>query len=186
MPFCSDHFPGQYGRLCSMLSTSFFWLSPAADRPHQNEESTFNIWATVPLADLSYIIYSFLLDQLELKTSGWMLNSCSDICNCFLLFVQLTVQGISSLADIKVFWNPPIFSSTHRFYFFLNIIIIIIIIMLCCQNGYPWPSLDFSLSFIASSRSSGLHPVSSQSCCMYVRAGRPAFARQYVGIHRST
>ena len=44
----------------------------------------------------------------------------------------------------------------------------------------------FSLSFIASSRSSGLHPVSSQSCCMYVRAGRPAFARPYVGIHRST
>ena len=37
-------------------------------------------------------------------------------------------------------------------------------------------SRHFSLSFIASSRSSGLH-----SCCMYVRAGRPAFARPYVG-----
>ena len=34
-------------------------------------------------------------------------------------------------------------------------------------------------------RSSGLHPVSSQSCSMYVRAGRPAFARPYVGVHRS-
>ena len=44
----------------------------------------------------------------------------------------------------------------------------------------------FSLSFIASGRSSGLHPVSSHSCCMYVRAGRPAFARPYVGVHRST
>ena len=44
----------------------------------------------------------------------------------------------------------------------------------------------FSLSFIASGRSSGLHPVSSHSCCMYVRAGRPAFARAYVGVHRST
>ena len=43
-----------------------------------------------------------------------------------------------------------------------------------------------SLSFIPSGRSSGLHPVSSQSCCMYVRAGRPAFARPYVGVHRST
>ena len=31
-----------------------------------------------------------------------------------------------------------------------------------------------------------LHPVSSHSCCMYVRAGRPAFARPYVGVHRST
>ena len=46
-------------------------------------------------------------------------------------------------------------------------------------------SLHFSLSFIASSRSSGLHPVSSQSCSMYVRAGRPAFARPYVGVHRN-
>ena len=44
----------------------------------------------------------------------------------------------------------------------------------------------FSLSFIASGRSSGLHPVSPQSCCMYAPAGRPVFARPYVGIHRST
>ena len=44
----------------------------------------------------------------------------------------------------------------------------------------------FSLSFIASGWSSGLHPVSSHSCCMYVRTGRPAFARPYVGVHRST
>ena len=47
-------------------------------------------------------------------------------------------------------------------------------------------SRHFSLSFIASGRSSGLHPVSSHSCCMYVRAGRPAFARRYVGVNRST
>ena len=43
-----------------------------------------------------------------------------------------------------------------------------------------------SLSFIVPGRSSGLHPVSSYSCWMYVRAGRPAFARPYVGVHRST
>ena len=43
-----------------------------------------------------------------------------------------------------------------------------------------------SLSFIAPGRSSGLHFVSSHSCCMYVRAGRPAFARPYVGVHSST
>ena len=35
-------------------------------------------------------------------------------------------------------------------------------------------SHHFSLSFIASGRSSGPHPVSSHSCWMYVRAGRPA------------
>ena len=44
----------------------------------------------------------------------------------------------------------------------------------------------FSLSFIASGRSSGLHPVSSHSCWMHVRAGRPASARPYVGVYRST
>ena len=47
-------------------------------------------------------------------------------------------------------------------------------------------SRHFSLSFIASGRSSRLHPVSAQSCFMYVRAGRPAFAGPYAGIHRST
>ena len=43
-----------------------------------------------------------------------------------------------------------------------------------------------SLSFIALGRSSGQHTVSSHSCWMYVRAGRPAFARPYVGVHKST
>ena len=40
-------------------------------------------------------------------------------------------------------------------------------------------SRHFSLSFIASGRFSEIHPVSSYSYCMYVRAGRPAFARPY-------
>ena len=43
-----------------------------------------------------------------------------------------------------------------------------------------------SLSFIASGRSSGLHPVSTQSCCMLVRAGHTAFAWPCEGVHRST
>ena len=47
-------------------------------------------------------------------------------------------------------------------------------------------SRHFSLSFIASGRSSGPHPVSSLSCCMYVRAGHPAFPWPYAGVHRST
>ena len=47
-------------------------------------------------------------------------------------------------------------------------------------------SRHFSLSFIVSGRSSELHPVSSHICCMYVRVGRPAFARPYVRVHRST
>ena len=47
-------------------------------------------------------------------------------------------------------------------------------------------SRHFSLSLIASSGSSELHPVSSHSYCMCVRAGRLAFTRPYVGFHRST
>ena len=47
-------------------------------------------------------------------------------------------------------------------------------------------SRHFSLSFNALGRSSGQHPVSSHSCWMYVRAGRPAFARPCVGVHKST
>ena len=47
-------------------------------------------------------------------------------------------------------------------------------------------SRHFFLLFLISSRSSGLHPISSQSCCMYVRAGHPAFAQPYVRVHRST
>ena len=47
-------------------------------------------------------------------------------------------------------------------------------------------SNHFSLSFIAPGRFSGQHPVSSHSCWMYVRAGRPAFARPCVGVHEST
>ena len=47
-------------------------------------------------------------------------------------------------------------------------------------------SRHFSLSFIVSGMSSRLHPVYSHSCCMYVRAGRPAFARPYVGVHMSS
>ena len=43
-----------------------------------------------------------------------------------------------------------------------------------------------SLSSIASGMSSGLHPVSAQSCCIYVRAGCPDFARPCEGVHRST
>ncbi len=47
-------------------------------------------------------------------------------------------------------------------------------------------SRHFPLSFIASGRSSGLHPVSSHSCCMYVLPGPPAFARPCAVVHRST
>ena len=43
----------------------------------------------------------------------------------------------------------------------------------------------FSQSFIAFGRSSRLHPVKAQSYCMYVLAGRPAFARLFQTIQFS-
>ena len=55
-----------------------------------------------------------------------------------------------------------------------------------CRAGstdIPELSHHFSLSFIDSGRSSGQHPLSSHICWMYVRAGRPAFARPCVGVH---
>ena len=55
-----------------------------------------------------------------------------------------------------------------------------------CRAASTDITRHFSLSLIASGRSSGLHPVSSHSCSMYVRAGRPAFAWPYAGVHRST
>ena len=55
-----------------------------------------------------------------------------------------------------------------------------------CRAARTDLSRHFFLSFIASGRSSRLHLVSSHRCCMYVRAGLPAFARPYAGVHSST
>ena len=65
------------------------------------------------------------------------------------------------------------------------ILLFIIIIVLVARISLTL-SRHFSLSFITSGRSSGLHPVTSYICRMYVRAGRPAFAWPYVGVHKST
>ena len=90
---------------------------------------------------------------------------------------------------INVFIYIYIYMHTNIYiYIYMNIYMYIIIIILSCH--LPRISLTLarhlSLSFIASGGSSGLHPVSSQSCCMLFRAGHPAFARPCEGIHRST
>ena len=56
----------------------------------------------------------------------------------------------------------------------INVKLGVIIIINMCRH--------FSLSFIASGRSSGIHPVSTHSYCMYVQAGRSAFAWPYAGV----
>ena len=97
-------------------------------------------------------------------------------------------------------WHPPTYTRTHTH---IYIYICVCVCACVCQvasdiyhhhhhHVVPLARISltlsryFSLLFIASGRSSGLHPVSSESCCMYARAGRPAFARPYVGVHRST
>ena len=119
IPFCSDDFSRQYKRWCKRVLSLF--LINSSSRPSSTWGEHIQFLDRCFLGNHFFIIYSFLLDQLILEASNWMFNSCSNICNCFLRFVQLTVQGISSLADIKVFGTHSIFSSTHLFYFFLNI-----------------------------------------------------------------
>ena len=51
-----------------------------------------------------------------------------------------------------------------------------------CQSS----SRHSSLSPIASGKSSRRHPVSVQSCCWYVPAGRPTLARLCEGVHWRT
>ena len=56
----------------------------------------------------------------------------------------------------------------------------------CRAASTDIPDLLAPLFPIVHGMSSGLHPVSLHSCYMYILAGRPAFARPYVGVHRST
>ena len=75
----------------------------------------------------------------------------------------------------SLFWDDNIYIYHHHHY---HIALVARISLTLSRHS--------SLSFIALGRSSGQHPVSSHSCWMYVRAGRPAFARPCVGIHKST
>ena len=89
---------------------------------------------------------------------------------------RLTFVIISSLLDFFVFRLSPIYNI--YIYHHHHIVLAARISLTLSRHS--------SLSFIALGRSSGQQPVSSHSCWMYVRAGRPAFARPCVGIHKST
>ena len=95
--------------------------------------------------------------------------------------------GAMAMMGCSTFPKTPA-SLLQKFILLLQIFpFVIIIIISCRRHGYPWPSLATSpYRSSPPCRSSRPHPVSSHSCCMYVRAGLPAFARPYVGVHRST
>ena len=128
-------------------------------------------WTTLTYMCVCVYIYDFLY-----------------IFNCMKAYIIVISQILSTLQIIShlICHQPSKWDSDNQhcynIYIYIYIhththtYIIIIIIMSCPARISLTLSRHFSLSFIASGRSSGLHPVSSQSCCMYVRAGRPAFA----------
>ena len=68
----------------------------AAEQTNFNMRRVHSIFGPLFSLDHSFIIYSFLQDQLALEASSWMFYSCSNIRNCFLPLVRLTEQGFFS------------------------------------------------------------------------------------------
>ena len=109
-------------------------------------------------------------------------------------FFPYKVQNmvLALIINIFIYRNPLIYSQiesfpTHLLWIFFIIYIYIYISSSSCHAV----SMDISdplspplLSSIAFGRSTELHLVSAQSCCMYVQAGCPAFARHCKGVHR--
>ena len=93
-----------------------------------------------------------------------------------LKFVSL--KNIGKLFLIYVRMNMSMFSFRYNFHHLHHVALVAQISLTLSRHS--------SLSLIALGRSSGKHPVSSHSCWIYVRAGRPAFARPCVGVHKST
>ena len=106
---------------------------------------------------------------------------CVCVCVCVVLYIYIYIK-------------PHTHTHIYIYMVFKFIYIYIYIYMICIHHHHIalgarislTLSRHSSLSFIALGRSSGQHSVSSHSCGMYVRAGRPAFARPCVGVHKST
>ena len=81
---------------CANALSASSSLILAAEQTNINMRRAHSIFGPLFSLDHSFIIDSFLLDQLVPEASSWMLNSCSNICNCFFPFVRLTVQGFLS------------------------------------------------------------------------------------------
>ena len=104
------------------LSLSFSFIL-AEEQININMRRAHSIFGPLfSLENHSFIIYSFLLDQLILEASSWMLYPCSNICNCFLPFVQLTQYRVIFQAGIKVFGTHQYSRRLICFTPFLNII----------------------------------------------------------------
>ena len=97
---------------------------------------------------------------------------CMCVCVCVCVCVCIAVYDLAGVREIFM----SIFHYHHHHH---NHVVPLARISLAL-------SPHLSLSVIASGRSSGLHPVSSHSCHMFVRAGRPALLghmRGSIGVH---
>ena len=89
-------FPGSIRGRANALSLSSS-LILAAEQTNVNMRRANPIFGPLfSQENHSFIIYSFLLDQLVLESPSWMLYSGFNIRNCFLPIVRLTVQGYLS------------------------------------------------------------------------------------------
>ena len=122
--------------------------------------------------------------QCTLKYGSW--NSASWVDTLFIKTEKLQCRLCFSIN--LSFYDYPVINFSLYIYIYIYIYMYNIYYHLVVPLARISLTLShhFSLSFIASGWSSGLHPVCSHSCWMYVRAGRPALARPYVGVHRST
>ena len=123
---------------------------------------------------------------------------CVCVCVCVCLCTPLSIEFFLCIHvyQINCFFTSPnqllfyflcislsfslSLSISQNIYIYIYIYIYIII-MSCLQHGYPWPSLATSPYY--SSPPAGLQ---GYIVCPHIVAGRPAFARPYVAVHRST
>ena len=143
------------------------------------------------LADLNNaVVWMVSTRPLVSKSSSTCTNTLVSLQNA-----SITMGITDNFVFQRFFLNPlsryryqSLFSASFSFTLWSAGTIIIIIIMSCRQHEYPWLSL--ATSPYHSSPLAGLQGYipypHKASVCMYVRAGRPAFARPYVGVHRST
>ena len=131
-------------------------------------------WKTIRTLDNNHIRYD------------WYHNCYSNVSG---------VTCIPLLFSIYFFWSTERKTNDRNKYNSFSYIISIIYIrnkFLRWSSSFTPParislilSRHPSQSSIAPGRFSRLHPLSAQSCCMLVLAGRPAFARPCEGIHWS-
>ena len=197
-----------YSQYFSILSTAVIWIVSTRTSTSKSSRPFNNTLVIVPKAPITigtivtfmfHSIFNFLARSRYLSffshSFSFILRSArtakSTIFQILFFFFLLIIIRSGLLAEIR--WSVCM-SKSHRS---LCVSFSRTGAGLCIQyHHHPHVvpqarisltlSRHFSLSFIASGRSSGLQPVSSHSCCMYVRAGRPAFAWPYVGVHRST